>query len=177
MHMLSPEEKAAIDKEIAKVPIRKGAGLKALMVVQQNHGYISDDYLKAVADYVGMSATELDSIATFYNLIYRKPVGRHVIRICDSVSCWIMGYDSVVKKISEHLDIQLGQTTKDNQFTLLPAQCLGTCDHAPALMINDELYRDLDINNVIEIINSYKLSDMNKAPRARTHKDMSCSAP
>jgi NADH-quinone oxidoreductase subunit E len=172
--MLSIEEKALIDKEIAKVPIRKGASLKALMVIQNNHGYISDDHLRAVADYLGMSSTELDSIATFYNLIYRKPVGRHVIRICDSVSCWIMGYENIAKKICEHLEISLGQTTKDNEFTLLPAQCLGTCDHAPALMIGDELYRDLDADMAIEIISNYKT-----APEAQSSssRDQRCSAP
>lgn len=175
--MLSPEEKAAIEKEIAKVPIRKGASLKALMVVQNNHGYISDDYLKAVAELLHMSPAELDGIATFYNLIYRKPVGRHVIRICDSVSCWIMGYEKLAQKIGEHLDIKLGQTTYDKQFTLLPAQCLGTCDHAPALMINDELYRDLDFTTALEIIDSYKITDDRLNSQAHPNKDMLCSAP
>lgn len=175
--MLSPEEKAAIEQEIAKVPMRKGASLKALMVVQNNHGYISDVYLKAVAEFLHMSPAELDGIATFYNLIYRKPVGRHVIRICDSVSCWIMGYEELAQKICEHLDIKLGQTTHDKQFTLLPAQCLGTCDHAPALMIGDELYRDLDITATLEIIDSYKITDDRLTSRAHPNKDMLCSAP
>ena len=175
--MLSPEEKAAIEKEIAKVPIRKGASLKALMIVQNNHGYISDDNLKAVAEFLQMSAAELVGIATFYNLIYRKPVGRHVIRICDSVSCWIMGYEELRSKISEHLNIKLGQTTSDKQFTFLPAQCLGTCDHAPALMINDELYRDLDFNTALEIIDSYKLNDDRRRSGGHLTKDMLCSAP
>lgn len=175
--MLSPEEKKAIDKEIMKVPIRKGASLKALMVVQNNHGYVSDDYLKAIAEYLHMSAAELDGIATFYNLIYRKPVGHHVIRICDSVSCWIMGYDQLCKKICDHLEIKLGQTTKDNQFTLLPAQCLGTCDHAPALMIDEELYRDLDGQTALEIIKNYQNNGTKRGDRAlNSTKDMSCSA-
>lgn len=175
--MLSPEEIKAIDKEIAKVPIRKGASLKALMVVQNNHGYVSDDHLRAIAEYLHMSPAELDGIATFYNLIYRRPVGRHVIRICDSVSCWIMGYDQLCKKICDHLEIKLGQTTKDNQFTLLPAQCLGTCDHAPALMIDEELYRDLDGAQALEIIKSYQNTDAKESSfKAHQSKDMSCSA-
>lgn len=152
--MLSPQEKIEIDKEIAKVPIRRSAGLKALLVVQRYRGYISDESLKEVADYIVMSATELDGIATFYNLIYRKPVGRHVIRLCDSISCWIMGYEGVKDRICEHLQIGFGQTTEDKEFTLLPAQCLGTCDHAPAMMIDDELYRDLDTENAVNTIKS-----------------------
>ncbi len=150
--MLSAEEKSEIDHEITKFPVRRSACLEALAVVQRHRGWVSDDTLKAVADYVGMSATELDGIATFYNLIYRKPVGKKVVRICDSVSCFIMGYDKIRSKIEQELGIQLGQTTPDQEFTLLPTPCLGTCDHAPALMINDSLHRDLNEDNVAQIL-------------------------
>lgn len=141
--MLTAEETAEIDHEITKFPIRRSACLEALAVVQRHRGWVSDEALKAVADYIGMSPTELDGIATFYNLIYRKPVGKRVIRICDSVSCFIMGYDQIRSKIEQELDIKLGQTTADGEFTLLPTPCLGTCDKAPAMMINDELHRNL----------------------------------
>src|SRR5262249_28598428 len=87
---------------------------------------------------------ELDGVATFYNLIFRRPVGQHVILLCDSVSCWIMGYERLQTHLRTRLGITLGETTADGQFTLLPIPCLGTCDHAPALMIDDALYRDLD---------------------------------
>lgn len=150
--MLTAEEQLEIDHEILKFPVRRSACLEALAVVQKRRGWISDDMLKAVAEYVGMSATELDGIATFYNLIYRKPVGKKVIRICDSVSCFIMGYDKVRAKIESELDIKLGQTTPDQEFTLLPTPCLGTCDRAPALMINDSLFRDLNEDNVAQIL-------------------------
>lgn len=141
--MLSAEEKSEIDHEITKFPVRRSACLEALAVVQKHRRWVSDEALKDVAEYIGMSATELDGIATFYNLIYRKPVGKKVIRICDSVSCFIMGYDKIKAKIESELGIKLGQTTPDNEFTLLPTPCLGTCDKAPALMINDSLHRNL----------------------------------
>jgi NADH-quinone oxidoreductase subunit E len=99
-----------------------------------------------------MSPDELDSVATFYNLIYRKPVGRHVILVCDSVSCWIMGYDPIREHLSSRLGIGLGETTQDGRFTLLPIVCLGTCDHAPAMMVDDELYGDLDPAKIDEIL-------------------------
>ena len=150
--MLSIEEKSEIDKEIAKVPHKQSACLEALAIVQHHRGFVSDETIKEVAEYLEMSATELDSIATFYNLIYRRPVGKNVIRMCDSVSCWIMGYDRVKGKIKDHLGIDLGQTTIDKQFTLLPAQCLGTCDHAPAMMIGDKLHQDLTEDNVVQIL-------------------------
>ncbi|MES2504723.1 MAG: NADH-quinone oxidoreductase subunit NuoE [Myxococcota bacterium] len=152
--MLSAAEKSEIDHEIAKFPVRRSACLEALMIVQKHRGYISDESLRLVADYMQMSDTELDGITTFYNLIYRKPVGKKVIRICDSVSCFIMGYEQIRTKITEELGIQLGQTTPDNEYTLLPTPCLGTCDRAPALMINDELHRNLSEESVVQILRS-----------------------
>jgi NADH-quinone oxidoreductase subunit E len=152
--MLTAEEKHEIDHEITKFPIVRSACLEALMVVQKHRGHVSDEALRAVASYLNMSATELDGIATFYNLIYRKPVGKKVIRICDSVSCFIMGYDQIRARIENELGIKLGQTTSDGEFTLLPTPCLGTCDKAPALMINDELHRNLTPDNIVITLNA-----------------------
>lgn len=160
--MLSTEETHEIDLEIKKVPYKQSACLEALAIVQHHRGYVSDDALKAVAQYLSMSSAELDGIATFYNLIYRKPVGDNVIRICDSVSCWILGYEKIKNAIKNELGINLGQTTPDNRFTLLPTQCLGTCDHAPALMIGNDLYRDLNESNVVQILKSYQKKDTAK---------------
>ena len=168
--MLSKEELTDIDKEIKKFPHPKNACLDALMAVQKHRNYISDETLKDVAVYLGMSATELDGIATFYNLIYRKPVGACVIRLCDSVSCWIMGYPDVKKRISEKLSIDWGESTADKKYTLLPAQCLGTCDRAPAMMINDKLYRNLTPDRVEAILNSYdKEGDNNDSTPHQSH--------
>lgn len=153
---LSEHEKAEIDKEIAKFPVKQSASLEALMIVQHGHGYVSDEMLKAVAEYLDMSATELDSIATFYNLIYRKPVGKNVIRICDSVTCWIMGYDKIRDKVCAHAGAALGETSKDNEFTVLPTQCLGTCDRAPAMLVGETLHRDLTPDNIASILDTYK---------------------
>jgi NADH-quinone oxidoreductase subunit E len=103
-----------------------------------------------------MSPTDVDSVATFYNLIYRKPVGRHVISICDSVSCWIMGYEQLRKHLHERLGIGFGETTPDNRFTLLPTVCLGCCDHAPAMMIDSDLHSDLDPKKIDAQLENYK---------------------
>ena len=116
--MLTVEEKIEIDKELAKYTDKKAACLEALCLVQHFRGWISDDCLKDIAQYLSMSPAELDSIATFYNLIFRKPVGKNVIRMCDSVSCWITGYEDLVKEIEKKYGIKFGETTPDNQFTL-----------------------------------------------------------
>lgn len=169
--MLSDKEKQAIDMEIAKFPRRQNACLDALLAVQKERGYISDETLSLVAEYLDMSATELDGIASFYNLIYRKPVGLFVIRLCDSVSCYILGYEEVKQTIKEEIGIDFGQTTDDKKFTLLPAQCLGACDKACAMMINDELYTNLKKESVKAIIKSHITKGANHGAAAhRPHE-------
>jgi len=153
--MLSLEEVHEIEEAIRVVPYRKAACIEALKVVQEHRRWISDDSLKDIAEYLHMSAEELDSVATFYNLIFRKPVGRHIILICDSISCWVMGYENIRETIMQQLSIKYGETTADNRFTLLPNPCLGICNHAPALMIDHDLYSDIKVEQVKEILEKY----------------------
>lgn len=141
---LSDIELAEIDAEISHVPYRSAVAIDALKIVQSHRGWISDESLRAIARHLQMSPDELDGIATFYNLIYREPVGDKVILLCNSISCWIKGCDSLQQKISERLGVGLGETTADNRYTLLPVTCLGACDKAPVLMVGDELYEDVD---------------------------------
>lgn len=140
---LSPEEIAEIEHEIALVPRRDGAAIDAMLVVQKHRGWVSDESLKAIAHLLEMSAEELEGIATFYNLIFRKPVGEKVILLCDSVSCWLRGYEDVKQRLSEALGIEYGETTADGRYTLLPVPCLGACDRAPVMMVGDELHTHL----------------------------------
>ncbi len=140
---LSPEEIAEIEHEIALVPRRDGAAIDAMLVVQKHRGWVSDESLKAIAHLLEMSAEELEGIATFYNLIFRKPVGEKVILLCDSVSCWLRGYEDVKQRLSETLGIEHGETTADGRYTLLPVPCLGACDRAPVMMVGDELHTHL----------------------------------
>jgi NADH-quinone oxidoreductase subunit E len=102
-----------------------------------------------------MTPDEVDGLATFYSLIFRHPVGKHVIVVCDSVSCWILGYEKLVAHMEERLGIQMGQTTADGQFTLLPIPCLGACDRGPAMMVDDELYTNLDREKIDNILQQY----------------------
>lgn len=154
--MLSPEEIHEIEHAISLVPVRKAAGIEALKIVQEHRRWVSDESLHDVAAYMKMSPEELDSVATFYNMIFRKPVGRHVILVCDSISCWVMGYENILAHLTSRLGIKLGQTTKDDRFTLLPNVCLGTCDCAPALMIDNDLYRNLTTDKLDEILEKYQ---------------------
>jgi NADH-quinone oxidoreductase subunit E len=146
--MLTPEEQLAINAELAHSENRQAGCIDALKLLQRRRGWISDETVQELAAFLSMSATEVDSIATFYNLLFRQPVGRHVILVCNSVSCWVRNYDELLKGLSERLGISLGQTTSDGRFTLLPIACLGACDHAPALMVDGDLYHDVTADDI-----------------------------
>ena len=111
--------------------------------------------MEEIADHLGISPAEVDSVATFYNLIFRKPVGKHVILLCDSISCYVMGHQKIYRALSEKIMIKYGETTADKRFTLLPNACLGCCDRAPALMIDEDLYRDVTIEQLDNILAKY----------------------
>lgn len=154
--MLTTEEQNEIEKAISVMPVRKSACIEALKVVQHHRRWISDESLKDVAAYMKMTPEELDSVATFYNLLFRKPVGRHVILICDSISCWVMGYEKVRDHLINRLGIRMGETTPDDRFTMLPNCCLGTCDTAPALMIDRDLYKNVTVEQLEGILAKYE---------------------
>jgi len=154
--MLTAEEINEIEAEAAHYPKREAVCIDALKIVQRRRGWVSDESLRDIALHLGMSPTDLDSVATFYNLIFRRPVGRHVIMVCDSVSCWIMGHDRVKKHLTERLGIEFGQTTPDDRFTLLPIVCLGCCDRAPAMMVGGDLHTDLDPQKIDIQLEKYK---------------------
>ena len=149
--MLSAEEKSEIDRELQQYENRHGACIDALRILQKHRGWISDEAVDDIANYLALSQDVIEGIATFYNGIYRKPVGEHIILLCDSVSCWIKGCDRLRTQIKKELKIEFGGTTADNQFTLLPIQCLGACDHAPVFMIDDNLYGDCRPDQVAKI--------------------------
>lgn len=153
--MLTDEEKHEIEVEFPRYEQKQAVGIEALKVVQRHRGWVSDEALRDIAAFLEMTPDELDNVATFYNLIFRRPVGRHVILVCDSVTCWIMGYERLVQGLSDRLKIELGDTTSDGRFTLLPIVCLGTCDHAPALMIDNDLYQDVDPARLEDILAGY----------------------
>ena len=154
--MLSSIEIKEIEHAIKLVPYKKAASVEALKVVQEHRRWVSDESLRDVAKMLDMSPEELDSVATFYNMIFRKEVGKHVILVCDSISCWVMGYEDLRDQLFSRLGIEYGQTTSDGLFTLLPNVCLGTCDCAPALMIDNDLYRNVKAEELNDILKKYE---------------------
>jgi NADH-quinone oxidoreductase subunit E len=154
--MLSDKEKDEILAEAAHFENRQAVCVDALKIVQRHRGWVSDESIRDLAEFLKMTPAELDSVATFYNLIFRERVGKHVVMMCDGITCWIMGYERIRERMKERLGIQMGETTKDGRFTLLPIVCLGTCDSAPAMMIDGDLHRDLSPEKLDAILDKYE---------------------
>ena len=156
--MLSEHEKERILEEARLHEHPRAAVSEALLIVQEGRGWVPDEAIGEVASILGMSTEEVEGIATFYELIFRKPVGKHVILVCDSVSCWITGEEKITAHLQRKLGIGLGGTTPDGAFTLLPAGCLGACDAGPAMMIDGKLFDTLTPEKADEILAHYGLA-------------------
>lgn len=152
---MSPEERHEIEHEIACYPDKQAVCVDALKILQKHRGWVSDEAVKEVAEILEMSPSEVDSVATFYNLIYRQPTGRHVIHVCDSISCWVMGCGGICEHLKKRLGINMGETTPDGRFTLLPIVCLGACDKSPAMMIDQTTHEKLSPESIDAILENH----------------------
>jgi NADH-quinone oxidoreductase subunit E len=153
--VLTDDERREIVKEIERHPHRKAASISALKIVQRHRGWISDE-LRDIAELLGMTPEELGGIASFFSHIYLRPPGKHIIFACDSISCWVSGYDTLREHLAKLLGIKPGETTSDGQFTLMPIACLGVCEKSPAMLIDDELYTGLNTEKIDEILRKYR---------------------
>jgi NADH-quinone oxidoreductase subunit E len=153
--VLSAAEREEIEHEMAHYPDPRAASIEALKVVQKHRGWVPDDAIVQIAAVIGIPAAELEGVATFYSLIFRRPVGRHVIKVCDSISCHLTGYDELHEALAARLGVRLGQTTADGRFTLLPICCLGACDRGACLMIDDDLHGPVAPADVGKLLEGY----------------------
>jgi NADH-quinone oxidoreductase subunit E len=149
---LNPAEIKEINAELSHYEDKTAVSIEALKIVQKHRGWVSDECLVAVADFLEISPAQLEGVATFYNLIYRQPVGKTVIHYCNSVTCWMMGSEQVRERLCRHLNVDLGEMSHDGEYTILPIVCLGACDHAPVAMVGDQMKLDLTEDTVNEIL-------------------------
>ncbi len=153
--MLSNEERLEIEAELTRYPTRQAASVEAMRILQRHRSWVSDESLQDLVPLLHMTTDELDGVATFYNMIFRRPVGRHVILVCNSVTCWMLGADRLHERTAIASGARSGETSADGRFTLLPIVCLGACDHAPALMIDGTLHGDVDPERVEQLLSRY----------------------
>ncbi len=137
---LSDDEIRQLDGILGHYPDRRAAAATSMRLVQARRGWLSDDALADLGEYLGMTVAELDGLATFGTMIFRRPVGRHIVLLCDSFACWSLGYAELRAAVEEHLGVGMGETTADGRYTLLPIVCLGACDRGPAMMVDDQLH-------------------------------------
>lgn len=159
IELLSPAIKAEIDKWAAKYPPeqRRSAVLSALTIVQEaNGGWLSEELLEAVADYLGMPRIAVFEVATFYTMFELKPIGKYKIGLCTNVSCMLAGCEKIVKHFKDKLGINLGETTADGKITLKEVECLGACANAPVFHLGHKYYENLTPEKVDQILAELK---------------------
>jgi NADH-quinone oxidoreductase subunit E len=142
--------------DIAGVDHPRELAVDVMMALQDHYGYLSDAARDTAADLLGMSPLEVDELATFYTFIYREPVGRYVIHVCDSLICWLAGEENIVDHLRKVLAIDFGETTPDGLFTLLPVCCIGYCDRAPAILVNRRVHGPLTIEKLDALLGQYR---------------------
>lgn len=130
--------------------------IDVMFAIQRHYSYLTDEAVSEAADILGMTRLEIEEIATFYDFIYREPVGRYVIHACDGVVCWMFGEESLVAYLCRKLDVEIGEVTSDGMFTILPTACIGYCDQAPAMMVNDMVYGRLTSEKIDQILEKLK---------------------
>jgi NADH-quinone oxidoreductase subunit E len=154
--MLPEELLHDLQMKIAAVEYPRELAVDVMFALQRHFGYLSDEALKAGAGLLGLTTLELEELATFYDFIYREPVGKFVIHVCDGVVCWMFHEGSVFDYLCQKLGVCAGQMTADGLFTVLPTACIGFCDHAPAMLINGVPYGPLTPEKIDEIIHQLK---------------------
>jgi NADH-quinone oxidoreductase subunit E len=150
--MIPRELRESLARHIASIDHPRELVVDVMFAVQDYYGYLSDEAVEEVANLLNMSPLEVEELATFYTFVYREPVGKYVIHICDSLICWMDGYESIKDHLCNKLGIEMGETTSDGLFTLLPVCCIGYCDRAPAILINKKVYGPLTIESLEEIL-------------------------
>lgn len=153
---LAPELRAEIEEVTHHYPDARAASIDALKIVQRAHGWVPDGAIPAIAEVLGIPASDVEGVATFYSQIFRVPVGRHIIRVCDSMTCYINGHEQVLASIQKQIGCGLGETTADGRFTLLPVCCLGNCDKGSTIMVDDDTFGGMTPENVVSVLENYR---------------------
>ena len=154
----SAENQAKFNENVTRYPAdqRKSAILFALYLVQQQQGYITGASMRFVATQIGCTAAEVEDVVSYYTMFFTRPVGKYVLNVCRTLSCALMGAERVTEALSEAIGISPGETDPTGTFTLLEVECLGACDRAPVVMVNDDWHERLAPEQASQFIDDLK---------------------
>jgi NADH-quinone oxidoreductase subunit E len=150
--MIPVQLKKTLEERVAAAVTPRESAVDVMKELQRHYGWLTDEAVVEAAQLLSLTTLQVEELATFYEMIYRRPVGKRVVHVCDSISCWAMGGESLLAQLAAHLGIAPGETTGDGQFTLLPCCCLGNCGESPTMMVGDELYGRLTLAKAVDIL-------------------------
>ena len=156
MSPLPTELETELARLVDAVPRPREAAVDVMYALQRHYGYLCDEAMHCAARVLGMTTLELESLATFYDYLYRRPVGRYVIHVCDSVVCWMFHQDSIFDYLCRTLGVPPGGTSEDGLFTVLPAACIGNCHNAPTMLINGRFYDRLTPERIDAVLDELR---------------------
>src|SRR5438309_11286199 len=145
--MISEQAKQRMRELAAHYPVARSAVMPALYIAQQEEGYITEAALEAVAEAIGLTIDDVESVATFYTMYYQQPPGKKVVKVCTSISCYLRNCDALVTQLEKRLGIKRGETTADGNYTLQTVECLASCGTAPVLQVNGDFVENLTLES------------------------------
>ena len=154
--MIPDQLKTALEQRVAHAVNPREAAVNVMKDLQHHYGWLTDEAVDEAAALLGLSPLQVEELATFYEMIYRLPVCKRVVHVCDSISCWAMGGDSLLQRLAGTMGIAVGETTADGMFTLLPCCCLGNCGKSPTMMVGDNIYGELTLEKAVAILEDEK---------------------
>lgn len=162
--MLPDALRSSLEERICRAEHPRELAVDVLFALQEQYGHLSDGAMAEAATLLGMTPLELEELATFYNFLYRRPVGKYVIHVCDSAVCWMLGGRSVSDHLCASLGIELGGTTADGLFSVIPVCCIGYCDRAPAMLVNLQVHGELTPAKIDRILSDLRAEAATAAP-------------
>ena len=148
--------KASLEQRVADAVTSREAAVDVMKELQRHYGWLTDEALEEASQLLSLSPLQVEELATFYEMIYRRPVGRHIVHVCDSISCWASGGETVLESLVRILKIEPGSTTADGAITLLPCSCLGNCGEAPCMMVDEKQYGRMTPESCAQIVTALR---------------------
>ncbi len=154
--MLSQQNLAKLEELKTKYPTTKSLTLPVLWMVQEEHGWISTEAMKYVADLLHLPVRHVYGVVTFYTMFNVKPVGKYHLQVCTNISCQLLGGEKISEHVCKKLNIKLGETTPDQRFTVTEVECLGSCGTAPMMQVNERYYENLTVEKIDSLLEEFK---------------------